>query len=128
MSRDTGSPIAKREIGVITRREFVVRYMNDYGCTYAQACRIYSVMINVIEEGIIAGNKILFGNIGAVVPVWRPSRDVHMHFRRGKGGKIERGVRRTYHMDGRFGYKLKLYQRFLSSHRMKWFLDFPTEP
>lgn len=109
----------------VTRREFVQRFMRECGVTYAQAVKIYECLCHTIEDAVVSGSKIRFGRVASVVPVWRRSRDVHMHFRKTKGGKVERGIHRTYNMDGRFTYKFVLYKKFLKSHSLKWFLDVP---
>jgi hypothetical protein len=48
-----------------------------------------------------------------------------MHFRK-KGKKIERGIHRTYYMDGRFDFKFRLYRRFLETRRLQWLIDMPV--
>jgi len=109
----------------VTRREFVQRFMRDCGVTYAQAVRIYECMCHTFEDAIVSGSKVRIGRVACVNPVWQPPRDVHMHFKKVKGGKVERGIHRTFNMDGRFTYKFTLYKRFLNNHRLKWFLDMP---
>lgn len=109
----------------VTRREFIQRFMRDCGVTYAKAVRIYESMCHTLEDGVVNGSKIRMGRVACVTPVWQPPRDIHMHFRRVKGGRVERGVHRTYSLDGRFTYKFVIYKKFLRSHNLKWFLDPP---
>jgi hypothetical protein len=99
--------------------------MREGGLTYSQACRIYDVMCRTFEEAIVTGTKITVGRVGAIVPFWRPPREFQMHFRK-KGKKIERGIHRTYYMDGRFDFKFRLYRRFLETRRLQWLIDMPV--
>ena len=99
--------------------------MKDGGLTYSQACRLYEVMCGVFEEAIINGCKTTIGRVGAVVPYWRPPRDIQMHFRR-QGGGMERGVHRTFYMDGRYDFKFRLYRRFMETRQLKWLLPMPV--
>jgi hypothetical protein len=111
----------------VTRRDFVLRFMRECGVSYAKACRIYEAMCHCFEDGIVGGSKVRVGRVGALVPVWQPGRDVHMHFRVLKGRKVERGIHRTYNMDGRFVFKFRLYEQFIQTHHLKWFRDWPDE-
>ena len=106
------------------RRAFVAKFMSEGGLTYSQACRQYDVMCSVFEEGIVTGTKITIGRVGAIVPYWRPPRDIQMHFRK-RGKKLER-VHRTFFMDGRFDFKFRLYRKFMQSRQLKWLLDMPV--
>ena len=106
----------------VTRREFVKRFMRDGGLTYAEACRMYDCMCDVIEDGIVSGSKIRIGRVGALTPVWRPAREIRMHFRMDKGKKI-RPAKRTYVMDGRYVYKFRLYRQFVNTHALRWYTD-----
>lgn len=110
----------------IKRREFVSRFM-DAGLTYAQAVAAYKTMCSVIEDGIVSGSKVILGSVGALAPVYKPPRDYHMHFRRTKGNKVQRGVHRTFFMDGRFEYRFKLFKAFAQNHKLLWLPEFPDE-
>lgn len=107
------------------RRAFVTRYMKDGGLTYSQACRMYEVTCQLFEEAIVTGNKITIGRVGAIVPYWRPPRDIQMHFRK-QGKLVEKGVHRTFFMDGRYDFKFKLYRQFLQTRKLKWLIDMPV--
>jgi hypothetical protein len=107
------------------RRDFVIRFMRECGVTYAQACQIYETMCRCVEDGVVSGSKIRLGRVGVIVPVWRQGRDIHMHFKVEKGRTVKRGIHRTYNMDGRFVFKFELYQKFIETHQLKWFRDFP---
>ena len=107
------------------RRAFVSRFMREGGLTYSQACRIYDVMCLTFADAIVTGNKITVGRVGSIVPCWRPPRDIQMHFRR-KGTKIEKGVHRTFFMDGRYDFKFKLYKKFMQTRQLKWLVDMPV--
>jgi hypothetical protein len=109
----------------IDRRAFVTRFMSESGLSYADACRVYETMCRTFEDGIVTGSKIRIGKVGAIVPVWKPGREINMHFKRGKGQVIETGVHRTYYIDGRYTFKFNLYDRFVQTHQLKWFMDFP---
>ena len=107
------------------RRAFVSRFMKEGGLTFSQSCRMYEVMCRTFEEAIITGSKVTVGRVGAIVPFWRPPRDIQMHFRK-KGRKIERGIHRTYFMDGRFDFKFRLYRRFMETRQLKWLSEMPV--
>ena len=106
------------------RRAFVTKFMNDGGLTYSQACRVYEVMCSAFADAIVSGSRITIGRVGSIVPCWRPPRDVQMHFRR-SGNTIEKGVHRTYYMDGRYDFKFKLYRKFMQARQLKWLVDMP---
>jgi hypothetical protein len=116
--------VKKPDKATYDRRAFVCRFMREGGLTYSQACRLYDVMCRTFEEAIVTGNKVTVGRVGAIVPFWRPPREFQMHFRK-KGTKIEKGIHRTYYMDGRFDFKFRLYRRFLETRRLQWTLDMP---
>jgi len=109
----------------IDRRAFVTRFMSESGLSYAQACRVYDTMCRTFEDGIVTGSKIRIGKIGAIVPVWKPGRDIHKHFEVGKGRTIKTGIHKTYFVGERYTFKFNLYDRFVQTHQLKWFLDFP---
>ena len=117
----------KPEQSTFDRRVFIDRFMQHGGLTYVQASRLYDVMCQTFEEAIVTGNKVTIGRVGAIVPCWRPSREVQMHFRKKRGGNVERGIHRTFFLDGRFGWKFKLYRRFTETRKLKWLLDMPVE-
>jgi len=114
-----------KKSATVDRRAFVTRFMGESNLTYAQACSVYETMCRIVEDGVVTGSKIRLGKVGAIVPVWKPGRDHHMHFRVGKGKKIETGIHRTYHIDGRYTFKFNLYKQFMNSHQLRWFLDAP---
>lgn len=116
----------KPERATYDRRAFVARFMREGQLTYSQACRLYEVMCRTFEEAIITGSKITVGRVGAIVPYWRPPRDIQMHFRK-RGKKIEKGIHRTYFMDGRFDFKFRLYRRFMETRQLKWLIDMPVD-
>lgn len=107
------------------RRVFVARFMKE-GLSYSQACRLYTVMCSVFEEAIVSGSKVTIGRVGAIVPCWRPPRDIQMHFRLKAGRKVEKGIHRTFFMDGRYDFKWRLYRRFMETRQLKWLLDMPV--
>ena len=113
----------KPEKETFDRRVFVERFMKEGGASYSQACRLFDVMCGVFRDGIVTGNRVTIGRVGALMPVWRPPREHHMHFRVKKGGVIERGVHRTFFMDGRYEFKFRTYRRFIEAHSLKWFLS-----
>ena len=109
----------------ITRAEFVSHFMGECGLSYRQSGKVYEAMCHVFEDGVVAGSKIYIGNVGCISPVWLPSREIHMHFKVGKGRRIDRNVRRSYNMDGRFTFKFHLFQQFMARHQLKWFNEVP---
>ena len=117
--------MSKSERTTCDRRVFVSRFMRESGLTYSQACRVYDTMCRTFADAIVTGSRVTIGRVGSIVPYWRPPRDIHMHFRRKKGKKIEKGVHMTYFMDGRFDFKFRLYRRFMSTHQLKWLVDMP---
>ena len=108
------------------RRAFVAKFMGDAGLTYSQACRVYETMCAVFEEAIITGSKVTIGRVGAIVPYWRPPRDIQMHFRK-QGKVVETGIHRTFFLDGRYDFKFKLYRKFMETRQLKWLIDMPVE-
>jgi hypothetical protein len=117
--------MSSEDNATIDRRAFVTRFMSEAGLTYSDACRVYEVMCRTFEDGVVTGSKIRIGKVGALTPVWKPAREINMHFRRGKGQTIETGVHRTYYVDGRYTFKFNLFDSFVQSHQLKWFVDFP---
>lgn len=109
----------------IDRRAFVTRFMSEGGLSYTQACRVYETMCRTFEDGIVTGSKVRIGRIGAIVPQWKPGREINMHFKVGKKRAVQRGIHRTFYVDGRFTFKFNLYERFVQTHSLKWFLDMP---
>jgi hypothetical protein len=99
--------------------------MKESGLTYSQACRVYDAMCGVFSDAIITGNRATIGRVGAITPVWRPAREINMHFKVKKGKKVERGIHRTFFMDGRYEFKFRLYRRFIEQHQLRWFMDAP---
>ena len=115
----------KPEKSTYDRRAFVNRFMKEGGLTYSDACRIYEVMCGVFNDGIVTGNRVTIGRVGALVPVWRPPRDIKMHFRVRKGRKVEKGIHRQYFMDGRYEYRFRLYKKFIETSQLRWFVEVP---
>jgi nucleoid DNA-binding protein len=103
------------------RRIFIDRFMHDGNLNYSDACRIYDIMCQTVSDAITSGNKVTFGRVGALKPTWRAPREVRMHFRVKPGKTIEKGVHRTFYMDGRLDYRFKLYKQFVSTHKLNWF-------
>ena len=112
----------KPEKSTFDRRIFVDRFMKQGGLTYSQACRQFDIMCGVFGDAIVTGNKLTIGRVGALVPAWRSPREHNMHFRVKKGGVIERGVHRTFFLDGRYEFKFRLYRHFIDAHQLRWFL------
>jgi hypothetical protein len=113
------------ERATFDRDAFVERFMKSGGLTYSQARRLYTVMCSVFQDGIVTGSRITIGQVGALVPVWKPPREYNMHFRVKKGRKIERGVHRTFFADGRYAFKFRLYRAFIDSNQLQWLIDMP---
>lgn len=109
----------------IGRGQFIQMFMNRCGFTYAEATRAYECMCYAFEEGIVGGKRVNIGRVGAVVPEWKPGRDIHMHFTVEKGRKVRTGLKRTYHKDGHYTFKFKLYDQFVATRNLEWFLEFP---
>lgn len=94
--------------------------MRECSVTYRQACALYDSMCRAFEDGVVEGSQIRIGRVGTLQPVWRPARAHHMHFVREKGGVVKTGIHRTYHLDGRYHFKFKLYRQFLNTKSLRW--------
>jgi hypothetical protein len=110
----------------VTRRAFVMRFMSDCGISFSQASKVYNSMCRTFEEGVMAGSKIGIGRVGAITPVWQSPRTCHMHFEVKPGQKVNRGIHRTYNMDGRYTFRFNLYRHFSQTRQLKWLAEFPV--
>lgn len=117
----------KLEKSTYERRAFVNRFMREGGLSYTQATRVYEAMCGVFCDAIVTGNRVTIGRVGALMPVWRPPREVNMHFRRKPGNVLER-VHRTFFMDGRYDFKFRLYRKFIEQHELHWYTQESPEP
>jgi len=106
------------ETPVVTRREFVRRFMHEAGLTFDQACRAYSAMVSIMEDGLVNGHKITFGRVGFLRPVRKPPRDVTMSFKRLPDGGIAK-TKRVFHLDERIDYKFKFCREFARRHQLR---------
>lgn len=114
-----------KEGKVIDRRQFIQQLMRQCGFTFAEATKAFDCMCRVFENSVVSGSRINIGRVGALVPVWKPGRDILMHFSVGKGRKIKTGTTRTYHKDGHYEFKFRLYDKFIQTRNLQWFLEFP---
>jgi nucleoid DNA-binding protein len=101
----------------VGRKEFIRRFMLDVGLTYEQACRAYTCAMSIIEDGVVAGEKIGLGRIGCLNPIRKPPRDIVMGFMR-VGGRMVR-TKRVFHVDERVEFKFRLYEEFVRKHHLK---------
>lgn len=95
----------------MNRRDFIRKLMMDAGLTYDQACRTYTTLVSIIEDGVVNRTKVSFGKIGCLCPVRRPARDVTMGFTRGHKGQVTK-TRRVFHLEARIDYRFKMYRAF----------------
>lgn len=105
---------------IITRAEFIRRYMNDCGLSYLESCKVYETTVSVIEDAVITGTKIGFGKVGAIVPVMMPPRVISMGFVAEKGHQIKK-VKREYNIGSRVKWNFRVYKKFIATHRLRWF-------
>ena len=117
--------MSAEESTTIDRRAFVTRFMSENDLSYAQACHVYETMCRMFEDGIVTGSKIRLGKVGAIVPVWKPGREINMHFKVGKNRNIQKGIHRTFYVDGRYTFKFNLYEQFVRTHSLKWYSEMP---
>lgn len=103
---------------VVTRRDFVRRFMLEAGLTYDQACRAYASMVGLVEDGLVNGHKIGFGKVGCLFPVRKPPRDVTMGFTRTANGHIVK-TKRVFHLDERTAYKFNFFREFARRHQLR---------
>lgn len=101
---------------VVTRRDFIRKFMHESGLTYDQACRVYASMVNIIEDGVVSGYKIGFGKVGCLFPVRKPPRDVVMGFARMPNGAMVK-TKRVFHLDERTHYRFNFYREFNRRHQ-----------
>lgn len=103
----------------ILRSQFVKALMEKGGFTFTEACRAFECMTGVVADGVVAGSKVAFGRVGALVPVRLPSRECHMGFRQSKSG-VEQ-VKRVFVIGPRIRYRFKVYSKFLAKNKLDWF-------
>lgn len=104
----------------LTRARFITRFMRDLDIDYLSAVKTYECMVSQIEDAIVAGEKVHFAKVGAIVPVWQEPKVIHMGFQR-KGKVISKDVKREYVLGRRIKYKFSLFKEFMSRHRLNWF-------
>jgi len=88
------------------------------GFTYEEAAKAYKVTVSVIEDAIIAGSRVGFGKVGAVIPVVTKARVVNMGFQRVRGGI--KHVQREYNIGQRIRWKFSLFRKFEETHNLRW--------
>ena len=101
----------------VNRIDFI-RQFTRAGLTYDQACRVYTVMVGMIEDAVLNGEKVKLGKIGSLAPVRKPPRDVVMHFVRGPGNSMTRS-KRVFHLDARTDYRFNFYREFIRKHQLR---------
>ncbi len=106
----------------IDRREFIRRWMDECGVTYDAAKQIYRTMVSTFEDGVADGSKVTIGRLGALVPKWRPAREVVKGFDRTPGGGVVK-TRKTYYLDDRIHYKFSLYREWVNGHQLNWTMN-----
>lgn len=102
----------------IGRKEFIRKFMLDVGLTYEQACRTYACLMSIIEDGVLASEKIGLGRVGCLNPIHKPPRDIVMGFMRLPDGRTVR-TKRVFHVEERTEYKFRLYEEFVRRHHLK---------
>lgn len=107
---------------VYSRNEFVEKYMRQ-GFSYREAVSAYKATCELFGDAIMAGAKINIGNVCTLNPQWRNPREVKMHFTREKrdGKIVVTSNQRTYHLDRRLSYTMKIFDSFKNSHPFHWY-------
>lgn len=100
------------------RAEFVKKLMKA-GFKYVEACQAYESLMSTLADAVSQGAHICLGNVGALVPVVVPPRQVRMGFIMQKGGKAAK-ITREYFLDSRVKYKFRLYRGFVQNHQLNW--------
>jgi hypothetical protein len=72
-------------------------------------------MVSVIEDGVVRGDKVGIGKVGALTPTVSPPREYTMGFQRVKGNKVVK-TKRTYRTDERVRYRFSLFRNFRKEH------------
>jgi hypothetical protein len=103
---------------VVGRRDFIRNLMKT-GFHYDQSVRAYESMLSTIANGVVGGQSVYLGNVGAVVPVVCPPRHVNMGCMKKKGGEIVK-LKREFFLDTRLKYKFRLFKKFLAEHQLDW--------
>ena len=106
----------KRNVSV-NRRDFIRRFMLEAGLTYDQACRTYSSLVGLVEDGVVNGHRIGFGKVGCLFPMHKPPRDVRMGFVRTPGGVVK--TQRIYHLDERTVYRFNFFRTFARKNQLR---------
>ncbi len=114
--------MSKSNKKTVDRREFIRRWMDESGVTYDVACQLYNTMVSTFEDGVADGSKITIGRLGALIPKWRPAREVVKGFERGPGGEVTK-TRKTYYLDDRIHYRFSLYREWVKNHHLNWTLN-----
>lgn len=86
--------------------------MEDCDLSYTQATKVYQCVTTLIEFAVIHLRGIVFHGVGSLTPKIMQSRPVAMNFRRNSDGSVEK-VQRTFHLDPRVKYTLKLFPSFI---------------
>lgn len=105
---------------IITRAEFISQLKESCGLRYVDAAKMYDAMVRIVENGVLRGERINFGKVGALVPHWTAPRTVAKGFDKLPGGRIRR-TKKLFHLDGRVRYRFRMYRAFLRSHELQWF-------
>lgn len=103
---------------VVTRRDFIRKFMHEAGLTFDQACRAYGSMVGAIEDGLVSGHKIKLGKVGCLYPVRKPPRDVTMGFARLSSGRVVK-TKRVFHLDERLTYRFSFLREFARRHQLR---------
>lgn len=97
--------------GSVSRRAFIQKLMRDCGLTYEEARQGFNCLVSILENAVINKEAVRFGRFGVLMPVRKPPREVKMGFRRLPGNKMVK-VKRVYHLDERFEWRLRVYAEF----------------
>lgn len=92
--------------------------MEECGVTYDVASQIYRTMVATFEDGVANGQKVIIGQLGALVPYWQGSRTAVMGFKRVPGGVIHQ--KQEYFLDPRIKYRFKLYRQWVNKSHLNW--------
>lgn len=109
----------------VKRSDFVKKLMQA-GMSYEDSKKAYRSFVAVLEDAVVSGSRVNFGRLGALKPIARKSRSVHMGFER--KGNTMRKTSKTYFLGRRITYKFQIYARFANSHELNWSNPGETHP
>lgn len=106
----------------INRKDFVERLMRQCDMSFSDATKAFDCICDILKDGVVNGSQMRFGKLGVLRPTWHQPKEVHMGFKKGKGGRLTRN-RHVYFLGRRISYRFKIYRRFIETHELHWYED-----